>query len=68
MKAFGEILKELRKDKNLTQKNIAQALNVTVATVSHWECGYQEPSLKDFSQLCDLLEVSADVLLGRKEY
>jgi transcriptional regulator with XRE-family HTH domain len=58
----------LRKDKNLTQKNIAEKLNVTVATVSHWECGYQEPSLKDFSLLCDFFEVLADVLLGRKEY
>lgn len=64
MKTFGEILKELRIEKGLTQKALAQELSVTVPTLSHWECGYQEPSFKDLIMLCKYFEVSADYMLG----
>ena len=68
MKTFGEILKELRIEKGLTQKALAQALSITVPTLSHWECNYQEPSFKDLTRLCDYFDVSADYLLGRVDY
>ena len=68
MKTFGELLKELRIEKGITQKRLAQELSITVPTLSHWECNYQEPSFKDLVQLCDYFEVSADYLLGRKDY
>ncbi len=64
MKTFGEILKELRIEKGLTQKELAKKLSVTVPTLSHWECGYQEPSFKDLISLCKFFEVSADYFLG----
>jgi len=64
MKSFGEILKELRTEKGLTQKALAQELSITVPTLSHWECGYQEPSFKDLIALCRYFSVSADYLLG----
>ena len=68
MKLFGDILKELRIERGLTQKSLAQALSVTIPTLSHWECNYQEPSYKDLVRLCDYFDVSADYLLGRVEY
>lgn len=68
MKTFGELLKELRIEKGITQKRLAQELSITVPTLSHWECNYQEPSFKDLVRLCDYFEVSADYLLGRKDY
>ena len=68
MKTFGELLKELRIEKGITQKRLAQELSITVPTLSHWECNYQEPSFKDLMRLCDYFEVSADYLLGRKDY
>lgn len=68
MKTFGELLKELRVEKGITQKRLAQELSITVPTLSHWECNYQEPSFKDLVRLCDYFEVSADYLLGRKDY
>lgn len=64
MKTFGEKLKELRQDKGLTQKQAAEELSVTVSTLSHWECNYQEPSFKDLLALCKFYEVSADYLIG----
>ena len=67
MKTFGEKLKELRIDKGLTQKKVAAALSVTVSTLSHWECYYQEPSYKDLLTLCRFYEVSADYLIGLTE-
>ena len=68
MKTFGELLKELRIERGITQKRLAQELSITVSTLSHWECNYQEPSFKDLVRLCEYFEVSADYLLGRKDY
>lgn len=68
MKTFGELLKELRIERGITQKRLAQELSITVPTLSHWECNYQEPSFKDLVRLCDYFEVSADYLLGGKDY
>lgn len=64
MKTFGAKVKELRVKKGLTQKQVAEALNVTVPTLSHWECDYQEPSFKDLLAICNFYEVSADYLIG----
>ena len=68
MKTFGEKLQELRKDKKLTQKEVAEKLAVTISTLSHWECNYQEPSFKDLVALCRFYEVSADYLVGLENY
>ena len=67
MRAFNEILKELRIEKGLTQKALAEELFITIPTLSHWECGYQEPSFKDLIKLCKYFEVSADYLLGLED-
>ena len=64
MKIFGENLKELRIEKGLTQKALATALGVTIPTLSHWECGYQEPSYSDLIKICRFFGVSADYMLG----
>ena len=64
MKTFGERLKELRIERGLTQKQVAEALAVTIPTLSHWECNYQEPSFKDLMSICKFYEVTSDYLLG----
>ena len=68
MRTFGEILRELRIKERLTQKELAQELFVTVPTLSHWECGYQEPSFKDLVRLCKYFDVSADYMLGMNDW
>lgn len=64
MKTFGEKLKDLRLEKKLTQKELAQILSITTPTLSHWECDYQEPSLKDLIQICAFFNVESDYLIG----
>ena len=49
----GRFLKELRKEKNLTQEQLATKLNVSGRTVSRWETGVNMP---DISLLCELAE------------
>lgn len=67
MKTFGEKIKELRQEKGLTQKETAKALAVTVPTLSHWECNYQEPSFRDLAMICQFYDVSSDYLIGLDE-
>ena len=68
MSIFSEKIKDLRKEKNLTQKELAKALSITISTLSHWECDYQEPSFKDLTLLANFFEVSVDYLLGITDY
>ena len=63
---FKEILKGLRKAKNISQGALAEKLNISLKTVSHWETGYTEPSITQLIQLADFFEVSLDELLGRE--
>ncbi len=67
MESFGIKLKELRVDKGLTQKAMAEQLNISVPTLSHWECDYQEPAFKDLILLSEFFDVSIDELLGVSE-
>ena len=60
-------LRNLRNESNLTQKKIAEMLNVTVSTFSHWECDYQEPSFKDLISIGKFFNVSTDYLLGLED-
>lgn len=39
---IGSFLKELRKEKNLTQENLAEKLNVSNRTISRWETGVSQ--------------------------
>ena len=60
-------LKELRKQRGLTQGDIASALHVVKAAVSQWETGRVTPEADKVSQLADVLGVSIDVLMGKQE-
>jgi transcriptional regulator with XRE-family HTH domain len=57
-------LVRLRRMQNLTQKQIADALGVTVQTVSNWEVGRVEPKLtiRQFKALLQILKCSVDEL------
>lgn len=58
-------LKEIRQEKGLYQKDIAEILHKTITCICDWERGRTEPSLQDLNQMADYLEVSTDYLLGR---
>ncbi|MBR4801032.1 MAG: helix-turn-helix transcriptional regulator [Clostridia bacterium] len=60
---FKENLKQLRKEGGLSQTQLANALNLTVKTISHWETGYTEPSIKQILELAEFFHVSLEDLL-----
>ena len=59
----GLLLRALRKEKSLTQQQLADALGVQAKTVSKWECGRGCPDLATLPMLARLLDVSAVALL-----
>ena len=54
---IGNLIAKLRKEKNLTQKNIADALGIQNKTVSKWECGLGCPDLSLWPELSAILGV-----------
>ena len=60
-------IKELRKEKGLTQKQLAELVNKSETGLASWEQGLSEPSVNDIRALCKIFEVSADYLLGLED-
>lgn len=61
MNSFSEELLSARKAKNMTQEQLAAALNVTRSTVSHWENGRNEPDMETLQKISLLLETTFSV-------
>lgn len=64
---FPERLKLLRKQYALTQKELGEALGLTVSTVCDWERRRSEPNLNQLALLAGVFGVTADFLLGLSE-
>ena len=62
---FGKTISELRKNKNVTQEEMAAQLGVTAAAVSKWENDYTLPDILMLCALADYFQVTTDELLGR---
>ena len=60
---IGEKLYELRKEKHLSQEEVAEKLDVTRQTISKWETNQSTPDFDKIKPLCELYEISADELL-----
>lgn len=60
-------LKELRKDRNLLQSDVAKVLSKTITCICDWERGRTEPSIEDLAKLADFFNVSIDYLVGRED-
>lgn len=63
---FSQRLKELRLEKDLSQKEVADLVHVNRVTYTNWERGKREPSFENLVKLADLLDVSLDWLFGRE--
>ncbi|MEG1458789.1 MAG: helix-turn-helix transcriptional regulator [Acetivibrio sp.] len=61
---FGIRLKELRKDKHLSQSDAAKRLGITRSTVSAYECNTKTPSVEVLLQLAVLYNSSLDYMMG----
>ena len=66
MTYFTDKLKELRKEKKLTQKEIAEQIGIKQNSYSDWETGKNEPNLENIVKLSRILDTSTDELLGRQ--
>ena len=61
---FKENLKKIRKERNLTQQQLADLLQVTKTTIANYEQGIKEPKFKTLEQIKNILECSYDDLLN----
>lgn len=68
MKIFGERLKELRHENKLSQRALAEMLNLSGNTIYAWETDKQEPSMSALLRLSEIFEVSLDYLFGKSDY
>ena len=64
---IGEKLFELRKQKNLSQEEVAEKLNGTRQTVSKWETNQSTPDFDKIIPLCELFGIGAEELLNAKK-
>ena len=51
-------IKSRRKNINLTQKELAEKVGVSMNTVARWERGETEPSFSDFLRVCEVLGIN----------
>ena len=63
---IGAVIKELRRNKEIKQEELADILQVSVQTVSRWENEVNYPDLSMLPQLSAFFQVTTDYLLGRQ--
>ena len=61
-------ISELRKERNLSQRQLANELLTSQANLSRWEQGLNEPSIIECWKIADYFGVSIDYLCGKSEY
>ena len=60
---FGDNLKKIRSDKNLSQGDLAQAIGIHASHVSRYERNLTTPSIEALKKIANALDVSTDMLL-----
>ncbi|MCL2176412.1 MAG: helix-turn-helix domain-containing protein [Firmicutes bacterium] len=68
MRIFGERITELRQDRGLTQRQMADVFNISQSTIALWETGKTEPNFEMLKKLANYFGVSADYLIGVKDH
>ncbi len=63
-KKTGQFIQTRRKEKQLTQKQLADILGISDKTVSKWETGRGIPNVTFVSQLCEILGISVNEFLS----
>ena len=61
---FNERLKVIRKECNMTQKQVYEKLNISANGYASYEQGRTEPNIEMIIKLCKIFDVSSDYLLG----
>ncbi len=64
---IGEFISKCRKEKKVTQAQLAERLNITDRAVSKWETGKSMPDSSIMLELCEILGITVnDLLSGEK--
>lgn len=64
---INEILKKEREERNLTQQEMAEKLNISRVAYTLYETGKNTPTIENLKKIADLYNVSLDYLAGRYE-
>ncbi|WP_166238574.1 helix-turn-helix domain-containing protein [Paenibacillus turpanensis] len=67
MKTCGERISELREAQSLTQEELAKQLNISRASLSHYEKNRREPDYETLDKIANYFKVSVDYLIGRTD-
>lgn len=68
MANIGKTIKKLREEKNMTQDNLAEKMNVTRQAVSNWETGKTSPDIDTLFKLSQIFDVSMEeIIYGEKQ-
>lgn len=67
MKVFAKRLKELRTEKKISMKTLAQAINTSDGAISNWENEINEPKISYLVKLAVYFNVSCDYLVGLED-
>lgn len=66
-KTIGEIISNLRKEKGMTQSDLAEKMNITDKAVSKWERDLSCPDINSIPKLAEILGVSVEELLNAQK-
>ena len=61
---FGDFIKELRKEKNITQKQLAEKIGLTDKAISKWERGLSFPDITILNSLAEIFDVDVSEILN----
>ena len=64
---IGKFIADLRKEKNMTQQELANKLKITDRAISHWENGRSMPDAGIMLELCRVLDIDVNELLSAKK-
>lgn len=61
--SFGKTIKKLRRERDMTQEQLAEILSISPQAISRWECDIAMPDISLIAPLCNLFQITADELL-----
>lgn len=66
--SFGQTIKSLRREANMTQENLAELLSISPQAISRWETDVAMPDISLLPPLANIFNVTTDFLLGMETY
>jgi len=63
MNNIGKTIKKLREEKNITQEQLAEKLNVTRQAVSNWENGKTQPDIDTLTKISEIFEIPIEEII-----